>query len=229
MGHLYIIGRKLVFKIVRQLFVRILNHLRKLWSWSKAFFYKKFRSINFSINRNGSPEILPQTEINVYTGIFKANGKIIIDSAFTKTDHRILKLIENRPDRIIECDYPITTIHHGPWNNYYHWHIDSLPRLWALWDEKLAASNAISPSFPPTKPRMARYLSTRKCWPNYVGLRIYPVQNRCKRSEMAIPNGKLSPGQATRPLSHAELLNRDYYRGRFANKVNGTTIFNWEE
>ena len=29
-------------------------------------------------------------------------------------------------------------------------------------------------------------------------------------------------------LSDEELLNRDYYRGRFASKINGKVIFNWE-
>lgn len=36
-------------------------------------------------------------------------------------------------------------------------------------------------------------------------------------------------GVEHRPLSHAEELNRDYYRGRFASRVNGEIIFNWEE
>jgi len=35
-------------------------------------------------------------------------------------------------------------------------------------------------------------------------------------------------GNFTRELSEEELLNRDYYQGRFASKVNGKTIFNWE-
>jgi N,N'-diacetyllegionaminate synthase len=43
------------------------------------------------------------------------------------------------------------------------------------------------------------------------------------------PNWEQTLGNANRPLSHVELLNRDYYRGRFANKVNGKTIYNWEE
>jgi len=36
--------------------------------------------------------------------------------------------------------------------------------------------------------------------------------------------GRKRPG-----LSHAERVNRDYYRGRFASKINGKTVFNWEE
>ena len=37
-------------------------------------------------------------------------------------------------------------------------------------------------------------------------------------------------GLATRELSHTELLNRNYYRGRFASKdIEGKIIYNWEE
>jgi len=48
------------------------------------------------------------------------------------------------------------------------------------------------------------------------------------------PEWKVSIGQETRDLSHSELLNRDYYRGRFASprvKLNSpqTMIYNWEE
>ena len=36
-------------------------------------------------------------------------------------------------------------------------------------------------------------------------------------------------GQETRDLSHVELLNRDYYQGRFANfDEDGNMFFNWE-
>jgi len=37
-------------------------------------------------------------------------------------------------------------------------------------------------------------------------------------------------GQKQRELSHTELLNRDYYRGRFAShRKNGSIIYNWED
>jgi len=36
-------------------------------------------------------------------------------------------------------------------------------------------------------------------------------------------------GSANRKMSHTELLNRDYYRGRFASNVDGKWIYNWEE
>ncbi len=46
---------------------------------------------------------------------------------------------------------------------------------------------------------------------------------------MEIPEASMMLGKATRDLSETELLNRDYYRGRFTNKVNGQVIYNWEE
>ena len=36
-------------------------------------------------------------------------------------------------------------------------------------------------------------------------------------------------GQTARQLSDTEQLNRDYYRGRFASRVNGGFVYNWEE
>jgi sialic acid synthase SpsE len=36
-------------------------------------------------------------------------------------------------------------------------------------------------------------------------------------------------GSKHRPLSQTELLNRDYYRGRFASKVGDKVIYNWDE
>lgn len=43
------------------------------------------------------------------------------------------------------------------------------------------------------------------------------------------PDWEETLGENTRPLSHAELLNRDYYRGRFASMINGSPVYNWEE
>lgn len=36
-------------------------------------------------------------------------------------------------------------------------------------------------------------------------------------------------GSGHRDLTQAELMNRDYYRGRFASKVDGEVIYNWDE
>lgn len=43
------------------------------------------------------------------------------------------------------------------------------------------------------------------------------------------PGWETALGSARRPLSQTELRNRDYYRGRFASKVNGRDVYNWEE
>ncbi len=43
-----------------------------------------------------------------------------------------------------------------------------------------------------------------------------------------VPDAQLMIGRAERELTHPELLNRDYYRGRFASQVNGEYVFNWE-
>lgn len=58
--------------------------------------------------------------------------------------------------------------------------------------------------------------------------------DRDRHERMAIikkdyPQWEHSLGSAKRNLSHAELLNRDYYRGRFASKVGEKVIYNWEE
>lgn len=42
------------------------------------------------------------------------------------------------------------------------------------------------------------------------------------------PDFKKCLGKENRILSPIELLNRDYYRGRFASKQGGKTIYNWE-
>jgi N,N'-diacetyllegionaminate synthase len=49
------------------------------------------------------------------------------------------------------------------------------------------------------------------------------------RIQAGYPDWQVTLGSATRPLSQAELLNRDYFRGRFANLVEGKHVYNWEE
>ena len=43
------------------------------------------------------------------------------------------------------------------------------------------------------------------------------------------PAWELSLGDPNRQLSQEELLNRDYYRGRFASKIKSKTVNNWDE
>lgn len=62
-------------------------------------------------------------------------------------------------------------------------------------------------------------------------LRQFADRDRSERMQIInkeYPNWHLSLGRSNRLLSHAELLNRDYYRGRFASKVRGKVIYNWE-
>ena len=44
-----------------------------------------------------------------------------------------------------------------------------------------------------------------------------------------IPESQTMLGSEYRELSKEELINRNYYRGRFATKLNGKTIYNWED
>ena len=44
-----------------------------------------------------------------------------------------------------------------------------------------------------------------------------------------LPDWEKCMGDSSRKLSKTELLNRDYYRGRFASKVGEKVIYNWEE
>ncbi len=47
--------------------------------------------------------------------------------------------------------------------------------------------------------------------------------------EEHIPEWRVMLGSPTRDLTHTEMLNRDYYRGRFASFVGGEWIHNWED
>ena len=42
------------------------------------------------------------------------------------------------------------------------------------------------------------------------------------------PTWKTSLGNSNRELTNEELLNRDYYRGRFASKIKGQIVNNWK-
>ena len=49
--------------------------------------------------------------------------------------------------------------------------------------------------------------------------------NRIKKE---FPSWEITLGQIRRDLSKEEILNRDYYRGRFASKFDNKTVYNWE-
>ena len=56
-----------------------------------------------------------------------------------------------------------------------------------------------------------------------------PVDDVKAHVKKEIPEAPFMLGEERRSLSEAELLNRDYYRGRFASKVGQRVIYNWED
>lgn len=57
----------------------------------------------------------------------------------------------------------------------------------------------------------------------------WPRQELEKYVKLHVPEYPEMIGLKHRTLSQIELLNRDYYRGRFASKINGEIIYNWED
>lgn len=55
------------------------------------------------------------------------------------------------------------------------------------------------------------------------------VATQTQEIRKEIPDWEIILGTEIRPLTHTELLNRDYYRGRFASKVDGKWVYNWEK
>ncbi|MCK9480993.1 MAG: N-acetylneuraminate synthase family protein [Bacteroidia bacterium] len=63
-------------------------------------------------------------------------------------------------------------------------------------------------------------------------LREFADKSRIEQMEIIrreYPDWEKTLGSISRDLSHAEKLNRDYYRGRFASLVEGRHIYNWED
>lgn len=56
-----------------------------------------------------------------------------------------------------------------------------------------------------------------------------PVEEARRHVDREIPEIATMWGSERRTLSPAELLNRDYYRGRFASRVPGGYVYNWED
>ncbi|MBI4062692.1 MAG: N-acetylneuraminate synthase family protein [Elusimicrobia bacterium] len=54
------------------------------------------------------------------------------------------------------------------------------------------------------------------------------ASQRLAQARREIPEFDSMIGNQQRALTHEELLNRDYYRGRFATHKNGRPVFNWE-
>jgi len=59
--------------------------------------------------------------------------------------------------------------------------------------------------------------------------RSLPEEEQRRVAEKTIPEWQIMIGQAKRKLTSVEMLNRDFYRGRFASFVNDKWVYNWEE
>ncbi|MDF1865582.1 MAG: N-acetylneuraminate synthase family protein [Saprospiraceae bacterium] len=56
-----------------------------------------------------------------------------------------------------------------------------------------------------------------------------PIESKMEIIKRDFPNWEMTLGDANREMSHTEKLNRDYYRGRFASKIDDKVVYNWEE
>ncbi len=54
-------------------------------------------------------------------------------------------------------------------------------------------------------------------------------EDQKKNVAQEIPDWKEMIGLPQREMTHTEMLNRDYYRGRFASRVNNEWVYNWED
>lgn len=55
-----------------------------------------------------------------------------------------------------------------------------------------------------------------------------PKQEQMAVIQKEIPEWEIMLGHSKREMTHTEMLNRDYYRGRFASFVNNAWVYNWE-
>lgn len=107
---------------------RIQNQLKinAIKSKVKVAFIKK----NGITLNSQTPQIFTNTSVNIDSGVYATKSKYILDSFFG--ENKIKNLSSFGYTNIInETDY-FCNIQHGPWDNYYHWYIDSLPRIWGL-------------------------------------------------------------------------------------------------
>lgn len=88
--------------------------------------------------------------------------------------------------------------------------------------------------------RHVRLLDESECKDGPVSIDMHQLKELCdfakkdielQKREIVneIPEWPLALGNETRNMSNTEILNRDYYRGRFADIVNGHYRYNWEE
>ncbi|MCF8341876.1 MAG: glycosyltransferase family 61 protein [Chitinophagaceae bacterium] len=92
---------------------------------------------------NDKPTIIQGAFISPRNGIvFNKKLKLLHNSIFS--DRKIRVLYNFNFFNLKIYFKPVTIIEHGPWDNYYHWYVDSIPRLFWLWDSKIMTMNSVS-------------------------------------------------------------------------------------
>jgi len=135
----YIINRMLSNKWVFTKFENIQDHINK-----KINLYPNESFHYVQEHANPSDLYYYQTEKSIYilenvvvwphySVVATKNKSLVKDSAYSH--HRFKYFVENdnlKKYRIIKENEPCTAIEIGHWSNYYHWFVDSVPRLYAL-------------------------------------------------------------------------------------------------
>jgi capsular polysaccharide biosynthesis protein len=119
------------------------NKLRIFWLKKKVYsikrklekFYWKIRSKwnTSTLDILPMPAIALKAVVSPYTGlVMDRKRKIFPTSAFS--NHKIPGLYAATPNNSVITGFfdLATVIQHGPWDNYYHWYIDVVPRIWGL-------------------------------------------------------------------------------------------------
>lgn len=100
----------------------------------KSILKKKLRKIIesivylFSVK---SKKMLFSAEVDIYTGVYYVNGIFPLKNSFFGK-HKVLRLIKNKKENLVQENKFFCSLNHGPWDNYYHWFIDSVPRIWTV-------------------------------------------------------------------------------------------------
>jgi len=104
-----------------------------------SYFHLKYYKFGLT---NDRPTIIKGAFISPRNGIvFNKNLKLLYNSIFS--ERKIQVLYKFNFLRLKISFKPTTIIEHGPWDNYYHWYIDSIPRLFWLWESNIKTMSSI--------------------------------------------------------------------------------------
>lgn len=109
------------------------------------------------------------------------------------------------------------------------------PGQTSMWASKIAlalGASCVERHFTVLGPQESRDGPVSITPPMLRELRDFADRPRAERMEIVAreyPEWRTSLGHGERSLSDVELLNRDYYAGRFASMVKGEPVYNWED